>query len=144
MSSGARSESFGRETSYWFEVDTLNKYVKLHTSDNDGELTTYDITLNTKEGSLEIKDGVGNSVLMNSSEGSLTATMNSKVTLKAPEIVLDGDVTTTGTQAIVGKATLQSGMGVSGGSGSTVDIEGDLRANGNGSFTGNVTSSNIN
>ena len=144
LSGGARSDAFDRETSYWYEVDTMNKYIKIHTSDNDGEYTTYDITLNTKEGVLEIKDGVGNSVLMNSSEGSLTVTMNSKVTLKAPEIVLDGDVTTTGTQAIVGKATLQSGMGISGGSGSTVDIEGDLRANGNGSFTGNVTSSNIN
>ena len=144
MSSGARSESFDRETSYWFEVDTLNKYVKLHTSDNDGELTTYDITINTKEGVLEIKDGVGNSVLMNSSEGSLTVTMNSKVTLKAPEIILDGAVTTTGTQLIEDKATLKSGMAVSGGGGSTVDIGGNLNVQGNGNFTGNVTSSNIN
>ena len=144
MRGGARSESFDRETSYWFEVDTLNKYVKLHTSDNDGELTTYDVLINTKEGVLEIKDGIGNSVLMNSSEGSLTVTMNSKVTLKAPEIVLDGDVTTTGTQAIVGKATLQSGMGVSGGGGSTVDVDGSITINGNGMFSGNVEASNIN
>lgn len=68
LSSGARSESFGRDTSYWLEVDTMNKYVKLHTSDNDGEFTTYDIRINTKEGSLDIKDGVGNSIVMDSAE----------------------------------------------------------------------------
>ena len=68
LSSGARSENFGRDTSYWLEVDTMNKYVKLHTSDNDGEFTTYDIRINTKEGSLDIKDGVGNSIVMDSAE----------------------------------------------------------------------------
>ena len=138
LSSGARTDGFDRDTSYWHEVDTMNKYVKFHTSDNDGELTTYDITLNTKEGTLEVKDGIGNSIVMNSGEGSLTVTMNSKVTLKAPEIILDGAVTTTGTQLIEDKATLKSGMAVSGGGGSTVDIGGNLNVQGNGNFTGRV------
>ncbi len=141
---GARSESFGRDTSYWLEVDTMNKYMKVHTSDNDGEYTTYDIVINTKEGKLEIKDGVGNSVEMDSASGELTITMNQKVTLKAPEIVLDGNVTTTGTQLIKDKATLKSGMGVSGGGGgSTVQIDGNLTVEGDGNFTGYVTGDNI-
>ena len=151
MRGGARSESFDRETSYWFEVDTLNKYVKLHTSDNDGELTTYDVLINTKEGVLEIKDGIGNSVLMSSSEGSLTVTMNAKVTIKAPEIVLDGDVTTTGTQLIKDKTTMSNGMSLSGGGegGSSasidgnIEVQGNVGVNGSGVFTGSVNASNI-
>ena len=84
MRGGARSESFDRESSYWFEVDTLNKYVKLHTSDNDGELTTYDITINTREGNIEIKDGVGNFIYFDSPAGLLHAKFNTEVRLEAP------------------------------------------------------------
>ena len=125
--------------------------MKLHTSDNDGELTTYDVLINTKEGVLEIKDGIGNSVLMSSSEGSLTVTMNAKVTIKAPEIIPDGNVTTTGTQLIKDKTTMSNGMSLSGGGegGSTasidgiIEVQGNVGVNGSGVFTGSVNASNI-
>lgn len=154
MSSGARTEAFDRETSYWFEVDTMNKYVKLHTSENDGEFTTYDFIINTKEGSVEIKDGVGNSVLMNSKEGTLTANLNNEViintpttTINSPTITLNGNVTTTGTQTIKDLTTMQNGMVLSGGGNSaaaqlTGDLimDGNLTMNGNSNINGNVTS----
>ena len=84
LSSGARTDGFNRDTSYWQEVDTMNKYVKFHTSDNDGEFTTYDITINTKEGSIEIKDGVGNFIYFDSPAGLLHAKFNTEVRLEAP------------------------------------------------------------
>ncbi len=84
MSSGARSDAFDRETSYWYEVDTMNKYTKIHTSDNDGEYTTYDITINTKDGNIEIKDGVGNFIYFDSPAGLLHAKFNTEVRLEAP------------------------------------------------------------
>ena len=109
------------------------------------------IKIDTKEGNIEIKDGVGNSVTMNSGEGALTVIMNNKVTIKAPEIVLDGDVTTTGTQLIKDKTTMTNGMSLSGGSegGSTasidgnIEVQGNVGVNGSGIFTGSVNASNI-
>lgn len=84
LSGGARSDAFDRETSYWYEVDTMNKYIKIHTSDNDGEYTTYDITINTKDGNIEIKDGVGNFIYFDSPAGLLHAKFNTEVRLEAP------------------------------------------------------------
>ena len=52
------------DNSYWTTISTLNKFVRLHTSDNDGEHTTYDITIDTKTGKLEVEDGKGNYIHM--------------------------------------------------------------------------------
>lgn len=88
LSEGARDTEFDRSSSYWFEVDTLNKYVKLHTSENNGELTTYDISIDTKNGILEIKDGLGNYIVHNSREGNLHAKYNDSVTIEAPNFTV--------------------------------------------------------
>lgn len=92
LSSGARAEAFDRTTSYWAEVDTLNKYIKIHTSDNDGEFTTYDIFINTKEGSITIEDGVGNFLKHDSKQDTLTAQYNKEINILAPTVNIKSDV----------------------------------------------------
>jgi len=94
MSEGARDEAFDRSTSYWIEVDTLNKYVKFHTSDNNGELTTYDITLDTKNGILNIKDGLGNFINHDSKNGSLHMKYNNNVLIEVPNFTVKSTNTT--------------------------------------------------
>ena len=52
--------------SYYLLVDTINKIVHFHTSDNDGEACTYDIVLNTLVGKFMLKDNLNNDVLLDS------------------------------------------------------------------------------
>lgn len=66
---------------YFALVDTINKKIHLHTADNDGELCTYDISLDTKKGSLLIIDGKKNLIELASHKDELIATTNSKITL---------------------------------------------------------------
>lgn len=57
---------FDRSTSYWAEVDTVNKFIQLHTSKNDGEPFGYDATINAQIGQVQLKDDAGNEVLLDS------------------------------------------------------------------------------
>lgn len=61
-----------KETSYWLEVSTHDKYVHLHTSKNDGEPYSYDIRLDTEKGTFEITDNSGNNIVLNSSQNQIT------------------------------------------------------------------------
>lgn len=95
--------AYDLKTSYWVLVDTRKKKIQMHTNDNDGEITTYDITINTGEGFINIKDGKGNSIELNSANDSLEAkigkTINMEagdsITCKASSITLDGETTVT-------------------------------------------------
>jgi hypothetical protein len=84
--------SWDRKSSYWMEVSTHDKHVRLHTSKSDGEPFAYDIYLNTKAGTLEIKDDVGNGIKLSSRTGRASIQSNSDIILKAPNIYLDGFV----------------------------------------------------
>lgn len=64
---------------YYYTFDTINKLVKLHTSTNDGEPTTYDITLDTGDGILEVIDGEGNQVKLESMDGRLYVNINKEI-----------------------------------------------------------------
>lgn len=57
---------FDKNTSYWAEVSTHDKYVHIHTSKNDGEPFEYDIKLDTAIGKLTITDHVGNHIVLDS------------------------------------------------------------------------------
>ena len=96
-----QGEVLNEKNTYWQGVDCVDKKVKiLHTSDNDGEATTYDIDLDTKEGVFSIADGRGNKVsLVSKKDGWMiktnklvnveTETMNIKVktlNIKATDI----------------------------------------------------------
>jgi hypothetical protein len=56
------------ENSYYHEVSTHQGTITLHTSQSNGEFTTYDIQLNAKEGYFRMQDGVGNYIIMDSTQ----------------------------------------------------------------------------
>lgn len=95
---------YDKDTSYWFEVDTINKKITLKTNDNDGEAAAYDIVINTKDGKIEIKDNKDNLIKYSSVEGELFADFKTKIWLKAgDEIILDAPkITCTGTLSVGG------------------------------------------
>lgn len=64
------------EKAYYVTFDTINKLFRLHTDDSDGELTTYDIDLNTKAGILTIIDGNDNMIELQSEDGDYTLNFN--------------------------------------------------------------------
>ena len=66
---------------YYWAIDTINKFVRLHTDDNDGEVTTYDMELNTKDGEFILVDGLGNQIKLTSNLGLLTITTNVSVVI---------------------------------------------------------------
>ena len=70
---------------YHFTVDCINKFVRLFTSSNDGELTTYDFLVNTKKGFIDIKDGKNNFIRLDSEPDTLTITTNKKVNIRAAD-----------------------------------------------------------
>lgn len=61
---------------YYLVVDTKNKEIVLHTDSSDGEYTTYDIVINTKDGKVAIKDGKNNYIELDSSNDTYTLNMN--------------------------------------------------------------------
>lgn len=121
---------FDKKTSYWAEVDTKNKTVKVHTSDNDGEFTEYDIIIETKTGKLIIKDKKNNSIILTSPNDTLTISTNNDVTINsantvnvntgsvvsvtAPNILLNGNVTVSGNLTVRGALTSAGGVSTPG------------------------------
>lgn len=87
------TDAFGEmltlENTYWTKIDTINKLVHIKTCDNDGELTTYEIKIDTKEGILEVFDGKDNIIKLNSAEDKLTATINEDIELNTKRIVFN-------------------------------------------------------
>ena len=76
---------------YFYTVDTINKLVQLHTDDNDGEYTTYDIKIETREGILTIKDGKDNSFIIDSKNDTININTNAivNITTKDTNIYTD-------------------------------------------------------
>ena len=76
---GAKGDSLLKKA-YYLTVDTINKYLRLHTDDSDGEYTTYDIEINTKDGTFILVDGKGNTIVIDSQTDSiLTSVLNEMV-----------------------------------------------------------------
>ena len=73
------------DNTYWSEIDTVGKQVRFHTSDNDGEATTYDITIDTSEGKVTFEDGVGNSLVLDSVKKELSTKTGKKINLETEE-----------------------------------------------------------
>lgn len=139
-------EKYDSDTSYWIEFSTREKQVKIHTSDNDGEACTYDITVNTKEGSLTVEDGLGNSIILDSVSGILTANINQKIELNTTEVVINASSSfelNTSTSTINAAShtenaasSITGGLSVSGGSG--VSVAGDIGVQGSIDATGSI------
>ena len=61
---------------YYYTIDTINKFVRFHTDDSDGELTTYDYHMDTKNGTVLFTDGKGNFWYLESENEDLTTNIN--------------------------------------------------------------------
>lgn len=68
--SGSEDESadLDHTNSYYKELSTHDGHITWHTSKANGEFTTYDIQLNTKEGYFRFQDGVGNWMVIDSTQ----------------------------------------------------------------------------
>jgi len=76
---------------YYFTIDTINKRIRLHTDASDGELTTYDIDIDTKNGIFTIIDGKDNQIELDSANDKLTITINKDIEMNAPNIVSNSE-----------------------------------------------------
>ena len=76
---------------YFIDIDTIGKKIHIHTADNDGEATTYDVSIDTKNGLLEMKDGNGKLVNM-SHTGISTIVANTTLNIFTPTTNISGDV----------------------------------------------------
>lgn len=96
--SGSSDESadLDHTNSYYKELSTHDGHITWHTSKANGEFTTYDIQLNTKEGYFRFQDGVGNVLIIDStqnmlqytnSDGSLLQVLKNTMQFTAPESI---------------------------------------------------------
>lgn len=66
--------TWDKSTSYWIEVSTKKKYIKLHTSRSDGEKYEYDVTIDTSGNEFRVEDSAGNSIVLETSIPCITVT----------------------------------------------------------------------
>lgn len=97
--------AYDKDSSYWIRVSTRDKFLHIHTADNDGELTTFDIKLDTKAGYIEIKDGLGNFIEMNSREGRIIERATTEIIREAPIIRDISDNHLVETKTLLNRAT---------------------------------------
>ena len=91
ISNSSVSEDFDETKSYWVKISTRNKYIKLHTSKNDGEATEYDLFIDTKKGVFQLKDDLENSVEIDSTAGKVYIIAKQEIYLKAPKVITESD-----------------------------------------------------
>ena len=157
------------DTTYYIEVSTHNKIIHLHMADNDGEVTTYDMQFNGKEGYFVIQDGIGNYIKLNSidkqfhietaegsfidiTKGDLHIKLSGKYLLEVPTTIektnrtQTGDATLNGSALVNGAATttgLQTagGLSVKGGvgTGASAKFEGSIQLAGSLTGSGNIS-----
>lgn len=90
---------------YYFTFDTINKHVRIHTDDTDGELCTYDIEINTLDGMLTIIDGKKNFIELDSDNDKLTATIHKDIILNSENITMNSKKHTINTNEYILNAT---------------------------------------
>lgn len=74
---------------YFVTVSTRDKLIHMHTSTNDGEYTTYDFKLDTKEGYFQILDGKKNEIKLDSKTDSLSIHMEGQSAIYDVQILGD-------------------------------------------------------
>lgn len=121
--------TYNSNSSYYIEWSTLNKYVHLHTSNNDGEISKYDFKVDTKNGIITIIDSFNNTLTWNSPQKSLAIDMQDSITLTATTSITEEAPT----------ITLNASSGINATT-PTFQINGNLSVNGNIGTTGNVSS----
>lgn len=86
-------EAWDKATSYWMEWSTHEKRVQIHTADNDGEVTTYDIIIDSGNGSVTITDGPGNMFQLNTNQNEvlMKTAEDAHITITGRNILTDCD-----------------------------------------------------
>lgn len=85
-----KGETFDLESSYWTQFSTRDKIVKLHTSNNDGEPVTYDVTIDTGNGTFQVIDSNKNEMVLDSVNNKLTLNIMDTIEFNAPKIIFNG------------------------------------------------------
>lgn len=85
---------------YFLLVDTRNKVVLLHTSDNDGEACAFDLLLDTKQGKAILKDNMEDTIMLDAPAGKLSAFIREDIHLKTKNILFDCDKFTVNAKSI--------------------------------------------
>ena len=118
------------EDRYTITISPKNKEISIHTTDKYGELTTYDITLKTDDGYLEILDGHGNFIKLDSAKDDLTADVKHDINIKAGNDInaeAGNDITVMAGNDINAEAgnnaNVKAGMNIKAEAGGSVDIK---------------------
>ena len=122
-----KGAAYDQESSYWFQVSTRDKVIRLHTCNNDGEPVEFDFTVDTDKGTFSISDSNKNQIFLDSVNGDLKVDMMNSIELNAPQIRINGKeyVRTTGNEikdTADSTITQTSGGTFTMDSGGTVDI----------------------
>lgn len=78
-------EASDSDNSYWLMVSPRDGKIHLHTSESNSEPVTYDISIDTKQGTFMLTDSKDNTILLNSLNGTLIADISKSITLKAAD-----------------------------------------------------------
>ena len=81
-------EKLSEKNTYNFLVDTRQKKIRLRTSVNDGELTSYDFDIDTKKGYVRLLDGKGNFFRLDSAKNNFIADVKNQIILRAGKLIL--------------------------------------------------------
>lgn len=65
------------ENKYFVKMDSVNKTIRIHMSNANGEIAKYDITIDGENGSLSLSDGVRN-IVMNTQDDEIVLTNEAK------------------------------------------------------------------
>jgi hypothetical protein len=102
-------DAFDSTTSYWVQVDTIHKKIHLHTNNNDGEYTDYDILIDTQTGDMTITDNRGEVIAINARDKKINITALEEINISARTINLNGKVNIGGSLKVSGGSSLFGG-----------------------------------
>lgn len=80
---------------YYFTIDCINKFIKLFTNKNDGEYTTYEFKINTKDGVVTLTDGKSNFIKLFSQDDKLVITTNKRIEVNTVDCEVNAKETAT-------------------------------------------------
>lgn len=132
----------GKDNSYWLTVSTRDKYIHLHTSDNDGEATQYDFKIDTKKGIVYLKDKVGNYIQLESNKSLLTCNIKEKTVIQCPVIETHGNEVIINAKSSVtintNNATVNTSTAAVNATSSATIVSPTITLDGNTTITGNM------
>lgn len=96
---------YDADTSYFTEISTLEKYIKVKTANNDGEACKYNIHVDTAKGTLIIEDSLDNKIYLDSVAGKMELVVRESIGLKSKRIHLLADDIELNGETVIKKLT---------------------------------------